>query len=46
MTSIQVIEEVNIKGNVKAVYDQFRSVFGKGPGAIKSLGPWLNLLGL
>ena len=46
MGLIQVIEEENVKEKVMVVYDQFRSVFGKGPGAIKSLGPWLNLLGL
>ena len=34
MSRIQVIDEENAKGKVKAVYDELRSVFGKVHGVI------------
>ena len=46
MPQIQVIEEENAKGKVKAVYDELRSVFGKAPGVMKALGPWPDMLEL
>jgi hypothetical protein len=39
MPRIQVIDEENAKGKVKAVYDELRSVFGKVPGVMKALSP-------
>ena len=45
MRRIQVIEEENAKEKVIVVYDQVRSVFGKGSAVIKAFSPWLNLLG-
>jgi hypothetical protein len=45
MPQIQVIEEENAKGKVKAVYDELRSVFGKVPGRIVRAidkGNWVN----
>ena len=46
MPRIQVIEEENAKGKVKAVYDELRSVFGKVPSVIKVLSPWPDMLEL
>jgi hypothetical protein len=46
MPRIQVIEEENAKGKVKAVYDELRSVFGKVPGVMKVLSPWPDMLEL
>ena len=46
MPRIQVIEEENSKGKVKAVYDELRSVFGKVPGVMKVLSPWPDMLEL
>jgi hypothetical protein len=46
MPRIQVIEEENSKGKVKAVYDELRSVFGKVPGVIKALCLWPDMLEL
>ena len=43
MPRIQVIEEENAKGKVKAVYDELRSVFGKVPGVMKALSPWPDM---
>ena len=46
MSRIQVVEEENAEGKVKAVYDQLRSVFGKVPGVMKALSPWPDVLEL
>ena len=46
MPRIQVIEEENAEGKVKAVYDELRSVFGKVPGVMKALSPWPDVLEL
>ena len=46
MRRIQVIEEENAKEKTMVVYDQFRSLFCKGPALIKAFSPWLNVLGL
>ena len=44
MTRIQVIEEENANGKVKAVYDELRSVYGKVPSVMKVLSPWPDML--
>jgi len=46
MPRIQVVDEENAEGKVKAVYDQLRSVFGKVPGVMKALSPWPDVLEL
>ena len=46
MPRIQVVEEENAEGKVKAVYDELRSVFGKVPGVMKALSPWPDVLEL
>ena len=46
MSRIQVVEEENAEGKVKAVYDQLRSGFGKVPGVMKALSPWPDVLEL
>ncbi|MDA8560967.1 hypothetical protein N9L33_04100 [Nitrospinae bacterium] len=46
MPRIQLIEEENTKGNVKAVYDELKSVFGKVPSVMKALSPWPDMLEL
>ena len=46
MPRIQVIDEENAKGKVKAVYDELRSVFGKVPGVMKALSPQPDMLEL
>jgi uncharacterized peroxidase-related enzyme len=46
MPRIQVIEEENAEGKVRAVYDELRSVFGKVPGVMKALSPWPDVLEL
>ena len=46
MPRIQVVEEGNADGKVKAVYDQLRSTFGRVPGVMKALSPWPDVLEL
>jgi uncharacterized peroxidase-related enzyme len=46
MPRIQVVDEENADGKVKAVYDQLKSMVGKVPGVMKALSPWPDVLEL